>query len=582
MLTWFDHHPLLHGILLAALSLGASALALRTWVSPGLRGSRWSDGRWSVLILLLLAIGRSPTWWVTHELNVDESQFIAGALALRHDPVFWRSLETTTSGPLNTYVLLPFGTLLGGDTYFSARVTAALLVGFSLILAHRMLVPLYGRAVARVAVLPALLFESFTLHDDFLHYSSELMPMALLAAGLYLWTRRLASGGSLTPNLIGGLALGAVPLAKLQAAPLAAFIGLTWVAVEAFAHSGSIRERVRALAVLVTGALLPIAIFASMAVVTGQWIHAVTSYIANNLWYVEDSPLAISAVLADMSRQTLPSAQLKPWLAGTVLLLAAAACTRVLLSRARNSKAPPPPNATPNTTFRSGPRWAGCVFLLALVAVAVLCIVSPRRPFPHYWQLAVVPVTLLLGHVLAWAAAPSAAAAARRLAWIVPVALVVAVVTMVGVRILTPHPYLGRLHDMLAHPRVPVAAEIARLAPAAESLSVWGWIPTYYVQNGLRPATRDVTTHWAIYPGPHFEYYQERYLSDLRTSRPPIFVDALPPGDDKRHETRFPALGDYVAEHYHLSTEIDGNRIYLRREDVALGSAELQLGSEVR
>ncbi len=544
-------------------------MALRTWFSPNLRESRLGDGRWIVLILLLLVIGRSPTWWVTHELNVDESQFIAGALALRHDPVFWRSLETTTSGPLNTYILLPLGTLLGGDTYFSARVTAALLLGLSLILLHRMLVPLYGRAVARIAVLPALFFESFTLHDDFLHYSSELMPMALLAAGLYLWTKRLASGDSLVPNLLGGLALGAVPLAKLQAAPIAALIGLTWVAVEAFAHSGSGRERVRALAMLVTGALLPIASFASMAVVTDQWIHAVTSYIANNLWYVEDSPLAISAVLADMSRQTPPSAQLKPWLAGTLLLLAAAACTRLLLGRFPDSSDPSAQNATPNATFRPGPRWARGAFVTALVAVAFLCIVSPRRPFPHYWQLAVVPVTLLLGHVLAWAATPNAVAASRRLTWLVPVALTVVVMTMLSFRVATPHPYLGRLHDMLAHPRVPVSAEIARLAPSGESLSVWGWIPTYYVQNGQRPATRDVTTHWAIYPGPHFEYYQERYLSDLRTSRPPVFVDALPPGDDKRHEIRFPALGDYVAAHYRLVTEVDGNRIYLRRDDVA-------------
>lgn len=230
MLTRFDHHPLYYTVLLVALTLGGLAIALRTWLSPGPRDLRSLDTRGCLFILIMLMAGRAPTWWVTHELNVNESQFIAGALALRHDPVFWRSLETTTSGPLNTYVLLPAGTLLGEDSYFTARLTAALLIGLSLILVHAILVRGYGRGGARLAVFPALLFESFTLHDDSLHYSSELMPMALLAVGLYLWTRRLATGDRLGLNLIGGIALGAVPLAKLQAA----LIGLVWVAAVAF------------------------------------------------------------------------------------------------------------------------------------------------------------------------------------------------------------------------------------------------------------------------------------------------------------------------------------------------------------
>lgn len=139
-----------------------------------------------------------------------------------------------------------------------------------------------------------------------------------------------------------------------------------------------------------------------------------------------------------------------------------------------------------------------------------------------------MPLTLLLGYILTWATAARATAIGRWRAWTTPVALSPVAMTMLGIRVVTPHPYLGRLHDMLANPRLPVSAEIARVAPSADSLSVWGWIPTYYVQNALRPATRDVTTHWAIYSGPHFEYYQERYLSDLQQSRPPVFVDVLP------------------------------------------------------
>lgn len=554
MLSWFDQSPHGHAIASAAVAAMAITLAIRCWMAREDHERQRIDWPWLAVILLLVGLARFPTWWVTHELNVDESQFIAGALALRHDPVFWRSLETTTSGPLNTYALLPAGTLLGADTYLAARLTATALIGLSLGLVHHTMVRLFSRPVARMAVVPAALFEAFTLHDDFLHYSSELVPMALLATALYLSVKRAPGPMGLLHNLLGGVALGAVPLAKLQAAPIAAVAGLIWVGIALACRPCAAARGFVPAGALVVGALIPITGFALMAAITGQWTHALTSYLANNLWYVEESGLTMAAVLADMARQMPFSAQLKPWLLSTAAILVAAGCALAFGRRDPQGG-----------DGRAGTKHTRAIMLtsLVLVAISLLCIVSPRRPFPHYWQLAVIPSTLLIGSLLA------VVPRQRGAQWTVGLVALLAAMAMTTVRVTSPHPYLGRISGMLAQPFLPVSEAIARHQKPGDSLSIWGWVPTHYVQNQLRPTTRDVTTHWAIHDGPYLEYYQRRYLADLQNGSPRLFLDALPPERGRRHEERFPALGSYISEHYRLVEEIESTRLYLRREDMA-------------
>src|SRR3974377_1528337 len=56
------------------------------------------------VVSLGIILLRFPTFGVT-ELNVDESEWIAGAATLIKDPRFWYSVNGTTSGPLNIFPL---------------------------------------------------------------------------------------------------------------------------------------------------------------------------------------------------------------------------------------------------------------------------------------------------------------------------------------------------------------------------------------------------------------------------------------------------------------------------------------------
>ena len=63
------------------------------------------SGFYCFLLGFSVLLFRWPTFSLM-ECDPDESQAIAGAMRLAQDPVFWRSIDGTTHGPLLYYPLL--------------------------------------------------------------------------------------------------------------------------------------------------------------------------------------------------------------------------------------------------------------------------------------------------------------------------------------------------------------------------------------------------------------------------------------------------------------------------------------------
>ena len=85
---------------------------------------------------LLLFLLRLSSIVYNQEINPDESQMIAQALTLRYDPVFWRSVDGTTGGPLNTYLLTLVGLFGLPYDYITAHLVACALVMLKIGRAH--------------------------------------------------------------------------------------------------------------------------------------------------------------------------------------------------------------------------------------------------------------------------------------------------------------------------------------------------------------------------------------------------------------------------------------------------------------
>lgn len=545
LLTWLDDHPLCYPWFVGAILAGALALALRAWFRPAETPAPQSDWTWGLVLLAVLAAGRWPSMLIPAQLNPDESQFLAGAHTLAHDPVFWRSVDGTTSGPLNFLVLWPAGWLAGWDSYLGARLTALGLLAAAFTLLHQSLAIACRSHAMRLATLAAVTGLTLTNSVDLLHYSSELLSVAWLGVAAYAATRRWVAAGGPGWCALGGLALGAIPMSKLQPVPLALVAGLAWVVAEIISFR---TNRSRHLVYLLAGAILPSALFIGQVILAGEWANFTTSYFLANLKYTAGQGFIGHQHETWLTKSQQEDSLLHLWLPGMLLWC-------VLALR---------PISDRTTRF---------VTIGAAVAlgVSVFCVLSPGRPFLHYWQLALPALTLLLGALLA----NLRTRPARAERWLAAVCALVLIGGLWSHRLAKPNFFMGAFTYFEAHPRQPVSARVLAQAQPGEALAVWGWATQLYVETGLRQATRNADCAQVIAPGGLQEFFRYRYLADLMVNRPATFVDAVGPASiyfqspALKHDRNFPELGAVIRHDYVLVDEIDGTQIYRRRDLVA-------------
>ncbi len=559
LFDWLDAHPGSYW----ATALGPTLLLFGwIWVaawreSRGLAASapgprvKWGDAL--VLFLFLLA-WRWPFLLVANEFNPDESQFITGATTLAHDPVFWRSVDGHTSGPLNFYILLPLRWLGLPPGYFAARLTGLLLVCGALFFCHRTLAGVFGRAIAWLGVLPVAGFFATATHPDLIHYSSEHVSLLLIALAGWLLTGR--QPGDQRRLWAACAVAGALPWAKLQSAPVSvALIGWgLWQAVREPGVARKLRMRRAAGAALAAGA--PTLLAAALLAGTGQMEAVVRRYFVQNLLYV-DTGHRLGDTLPVMTSHAMVDGRLPLLLATTLVMLLATAFYLAVRRR------------------RPPALLAAAGFLTLAAAVAV---VAPRRESLHYALFLTVPLALWLGAAMGvWWTGLSSARSRLVLAGLL---FFLAGLPPVITRGFQPVPAIyGRFAYHWDHPRAGAAVVIRELAGEGDFLAIWGWANNLYVESGLPEATRDANSTWLIIPHAQRDYFRSCYLADLRRHQPSVFVDAVGPkafcfGNRlaEAHEI-FPELADYVRQNYTLVVDLGKARIYARNGLPALRDA---------
>lgn len=551
---WLNY-PVSRYWLLAELSLaGVAALAVfapvgapRTWQRP------WV---FAAAVILAFTASRWPTWFVQDELNPDESQLIAGAITLRHFPVYWKNVDTMTAGPLDPYALAGAGLAGLPLNFFGARVFAGLLQVGALLATWAGLRRLVAEPVARLGVLAPLIFWCLTSHHDFLHYSSELVSILLLAlAGWLLATAITGTNARARPALprlfLSGAALGLVPFAKLQGAPPA--LALALVGLAALVRSRQ-KGGLAPAGWFVVGGLAAPAFATALITAAGQAQEAWQTYILNNLWYIKTAPSTtgpLSRLLGLVNH--VPAFGVFWW--GSL------ACVCGL---------------APFAWRRSEPgRRALLAASWVLLGAAVLAVLGPGRLLPHYLGFLVLPLGVLLA-VHLHAAGPPWADGAFRSPWsggLVVLFLLLTAGPQVVSRREHHHIYAGQFaHFRYEHSPSQAAYYIRQRAQPGDTLALWGWRPQLYVETGLPQGTREAQTERQLSLDPAVQaYYLNRYLRDLREKSPAWFVDAVGPAgfgyqDRTRHgHETLPELARHIGEHYEFLAEIESQRIYRRR-----------------
>jgi hypothetical protein len=498
----------------------------------------------------------------------DESEFIAGALTLRQDPVYWRSLDGTTHGPLTECSLLVAGFARKALDFTTARIASVLLLWVELVSAWLIFRHFYKASVAGLLVLPLLAAHAFAHAWCFVAFCSEHVPDALLAVACWPLLTAWAPDGRGPPNLsklfAAGVLLGAIPFAKLQAGPIAAvaLAGGAWFAF--ISDSPNWRRHWHALAALVSGAAMIPAIIIGAVLASGIWSDFFRCYILDNIRYASTNKFPTEEVFtwSEAPRMLVELGKRADGFNSFFLWLLGFGMCGLLI-------------------FPWLTRWHRRVagFAIVLVLAAIWAAMAPGRPYMHYLQLVIFPAGLFGGLITGAILHDFSSKTFPRVPTRVVPALVLgaflscAVAPQIWWRAREAQPFIGQYTATRgALARSPVSAEILQHANPGERLGIWGWMPVYWVETGMTQATRDGDDSRQIEPHEDQDYFRARYFRDFLRTRPPVFIDAVGTGNflyENRpkcaHET-FAELRDYIANNYRLIGDVEGTRIYVRND----------------
>src|SRR6266581_6940683 len=127
-LSWLDSSATHYWLVAWSTFSGFVILAVLAFCFPRERAWWQRPSLFSAAMLIVLFAFRWPVIFDNRQYpDPDESQLIAGAMTLRYDPIFWRSVDGSTHGPLDEWPLLPPLFARGSLDFTTARTVSTLL-----------------------------------------------------------------------------------------------------------------------------------------------------------------------------------------------------------------------------------------------------------------------------------------------------------------------------------------------------------------------------------------------------------------------------------------------------------------------
>lgn len=500
-------------------------------------------------------------------LNIDEAQWTVSARHILDDPIFWRSNDLTTSGPLNGLAIA--WTYLFGmtPTIFTSRVTGLLMES----LAFLGIASLIRRGeewdLGSLAVLSVAVFLAFSPVKDFLFYSSELLSIDLIVLFWMIFVGTEKHPDSIWRWALCGFIATCLPFAKLQSAIFCVLLHGACV-VRLYVAFAAGRANWKTLTAYAFASLLPALLLVVPLFFVGEQQAFITGYLLLGAGYAEQRTLRV-------------------FYAGWSVILCMSGLMAAVIWRYLD------------IGQRTRARLDLLLFSVAIWPTVFLTIWVPGRNFAHYNLYAIFCLPLAI--VLAQRAFPPRPAPFRgkRL-----VGLVAAGIAVASLHDVVTFPDLRALVHAAAQEQAFAGAGDGQSRPLlawtgvtpANFMLMWGWKPDITAYAGLKPAGRVAHTEYMIRPNNGRAYFRARLLRDVTRAKPALVMDAVRPvyffnnfGNfrlkARDFELRsFPALYNLVTANYDL---IGGGGkcesvLYLRRDLAAKWRArEIPLHSDI-
>ncbi len=177
-----------------------------------------------LIIFISLLIAKSNTYLLSIEnLNPDEAQMISNAISLVNKNLNIIEFDGTTSGLLNSLILLWPLILNLEITFLTSKLTSIFLISLiAYILLKIIFVQTKNLKITFLLFLPFFIFFIFTKDPDFSHYSSELLSTLILI--FVYWIIKKDNKVSDSKIYLSSFLLGLTFFAKIQFFPVALVI----------------------------------------------------------------------------------------------------------------------------------------------------------------------------------------------------------------------------------------------------------------------------------------------------------------------------------------------------------------------
>jgi hypothetical protein len=455
-------------------------------------------------------------------LNIDESIMLSGGRTLGHDPRPWISLDTTTSGPLNFLPALLMLKVADWTSYGELRIFYTLIFQIpAILILYFTLRKAGGRYLARIAIIPLVLTFSFFHYADLIHASSEHFPLLLFAIIFGVLLRiALDQGVNNWQLIVAGFACAASFYAKLQVTPVFLFL-----AGACFFLLMLVKKKPKEVLIFLSGFVCTHIVALMTIWLYGGFPDFIQSYIIGNMRYTTVNafnPEIFKTFLKSSIRSFLP------------ILAFGLVVPGLFFFKIKNN-------------FKSIDLLYHAGFL-ATIAITLYCIAKPGRYFLHYTLLLIIP---LYGYIIwlllkyKWQPGP----------YITP-AFSLAIVCIFYLNANNAAKILvnekQQLNDIIDQKLV-TRINANRLPD--DRMAVWGWGSYYNHAGRMLMGTRDVHFDFqTTYTFDLGQYYQERYLSDLKMNRPKYFLDLSLPGGLMTSEqcqlVHYPEINQFVKNNY--------------------------------
>jgi hypothetical protein len=526
---------------------------------------KWTSSPWVYLgSLFFLLLAFRWTALLAPMLNGDEAQFIAAGQKLGENPIFWRSVDINTGGPLNAYLLHLVGMLGLEINFASARLMGILLNWLTLSFLFLGIRSFTTDRNARIWLLPTALCVATMRWSDNIHYTGELLSVTLLSMLLFLFLLNSKQQLNRYQLVTWGAVLALIPYAKIQALPIAVAITASLVLFNLVESKTSWKRRLpEVLGLVLSIGSIVVALNVLVAGVLffdGSLSDMWKSYVLQNLFYVFDGNEYAARSITDhhpvhhflLLAKDLPDTRYLVLLTAGSAVLWSPFWIKSLIQPIQGDRS-----------------WLACVLLIPLSLATAASIIAPGTFFAHYYWYLLPVLALWIPFAANGVSKPQIAHGFPRMILIAMALSATAIPLFRWFR--SPDPFLRDYLRPFSQITSEVANYIRNNTPSHYRMTVWGQEPRFYAETGRIQGTRENVTHWQILPGKLQPYFLQRFVQDMRQSNPEIFLDAVTPGrffgDTKNQSPQaFPIVADFLESNYVLVDIVDGVRFFLRND----------------